>query len=302
MVHSQIRHGQRVVAGERILLEDVGDESGNMRALAVTSGQRWPTMPNVPTMAEAGVKDFVVTSWAAYVMPAATPRVIVDRLSAAQKEFANDAALQKRFLEAGGRLLFSTPEEAKAFAAKEATWWQEVVKLAGLKPHEVCARGVGRTWQVVRSFPRMTVLENLCLAQKVVRKTPKAEREERARAQALSEGASQRIDELRTRIQDELECTPADLAALANAKDIPVTGTLNASAQVNGTVAAPRVAPLADVLRDLRSLLDTGLMADGGVGRMGLPLEAEGRGKPPVVFLYADTPDTEMLPLMFCGE
>ncbi len=39
---------------------------------------------------------------------------------------------------------------------------------------------------------------------------------------------------------------------------------------------------LADVLRDLRSLLDTGLMADGGVGRMGLPLEAEGRGKPPV--------------------
>jgi len=66
-------------------------------------------MPNVPTMAEAGIKDFVVTSWAAYVIPAATPRAIVDRLSAAQKEFANDAALQKRFLEAGGRLLFSTP-------------------------------------------------------------------------------------------------------------------------------------------------------------------------------------------------
>jgi tripartite-type tricarboxylate transporter receptor subunit TctC len=109
-------------------------ESGNMRALAVTSGQRWPTMPNVPTMAEAGIKDFVVTSWAAYVIPAATPRAIVDRLSAAQKEFANDAALQKRFLEAGGRLLFSTPEEAKAFAIKEAKWWQEVVKIAGLKP------------------------------------------------------------------------------------------------------------------------------------------------------------------------
>ena len=49
-------------------------ESGNMRALAVTSGQRWPTLPNVPTMGEAGVKDFVVTSWAAYVLPAATPR------------------------------------------------------------------------------------------------------------------------------------------------------------------------------------------------------------------------------------
>ena len=49
-------------------------ESGSMRALAVTSAQRWPTLPDVPTMAEAGVKDFVVTSWGAYVMAAATPR------------------------------------------------------------------------------------------------------------------------------------------------------------------------------------------------------------------------------------
>jgi tripartite-type tricarboxylate transporter receptor subunit TctC len=109
-------------------------ESGNMRALAVTSGQRWPTLPNVPTMAEAGVKDFVVTSWAAYVLPAATPRAIVDKIAATHKELAGDAALQKRFLGAGARLLTSTPEEAKAFAAKEAKWWQEVVRLAGLKP------------------------------------------------------------------------------------------------------------------------------------------------------------------------
>ena len=109
-------------------------ESGAMRALAVTSAQRWPTLPNVPTMAEAGVKDFVVTSWGAYVMPAATPRAIVDKLSAAHKEIAADEAMQKRFLAAGGRLLHSTPEEAKAFAAKETKMWQEVVRLSGLKP------------------------------------------------------------------------------------------------------------------------------------------------------------------------
>ena len=47
-------------------------EAGTMRALAVTSAQRWPTLPNVPTMAEVGVPDFVMTSWAAYVMPIAT--------------------------------------------------------------------------------------------------------------------------------------------------------------------------------------------------------------------------------------
>ncbi len=94
-------------------------ESGAMRALAVTSAQRWPTLPDVPTMAEAGVKDFIVTSWGAYVLPAATPAAIVDKLSATHKEIAADEALQKRFLAAGGRLLSSTPEEAKAFAAKE---------------------------------------------------------------------------------------------------------------------------------------------------------------------------------------
>jgi tripartite-type tricarboxylate transporter receptor subunit TctC len=109
-------------------------ESGNMRALAVTSKERWPTMPNVPTMEEAGVKDFVVTSWAAYVMPAATPQAIVDKLSATHRTLAADAALQKRFLAAGGRLLHSTPAEATAFAAKETKMWQEVVRLAGLKP------------------------------------------------------------------------------------------------------------------------------------------------------------------------
>ena len=67
-------------------------ESGAMRALAVTSAQRWPTLPDVPTMAEAGVKDFVVTSWGAYVMAAATPQAIVDKLSAAHKEIAADEA------------------------------------------------------------------------------------------------------------------------------------------------------------------------------------------------------------------
>ena len=91
-------------------------------------------MPNVPTMEEAGVKDFVVTSWSAYVMPAATPQAVIDKLSATHKEIAEDEALQKRFLAAGGRLLHSTPAEAKAFAAKETKMWQELVRLSGLKP------------------------------------------------------------------------------------------------------------------------------------------------------------------------
>ncbi len=78
-------------------------ESGQMRALAVTSPERWPTLKDVPTMAEAGVPDFVVTSWAGFVFPAGTPRPIIDRVSAAMRAIAADAALQSRFQIAGAR-------------------------------------------------------------------------------------------------------------------------------------------------------------------------------------------------------
>lgn len=108
-------------------------QSGKMRALAVTSAQRWPTLPDVPTMGEAGIKDFVVTSWAAFVLPAATPRPIVDKLSVAQRKIAAEPAIQERFLVAGARVLSSTPEGAIAFAAKERAMWKDVVAASGAK-------------------------------------------------------------------------------------------------------------------------------------------------------------------------
>jgi tripartite-type tricarboxylate transporter receptor subunit TctC len=108
-------------------------QSGKMRALAVTSAQRWPTLPDVPTMGEAGIKDFVVTSWAAFVLPAGTPRAIIDKLSAAQQKIAADRSVQERFLTAGARVLSSTPEGALAFAAKERAIWKDVVAASGAK-------------------------------------------------------------------------------------------------------------------------------------------------------------------------
>lgn len=108
-------------------------ESGKMRALAITSAKRWPTMPDVPTMAEAGLKDFVVTSWAAFVFPAGTPRPIIDKVAAAMKTLAADADIQKRFLVVGARCISSTPEEAIAYAARERAMWKEVVALSGAK-------------------------------------------------------------------------------------------------------------------------------------------------------------------------
>jgi tripartite-type tricarboxylate transporter receptor subunit TctC len=108
-------------------------QSGKMRALAVTSAQRWPTMPDVPTMGEAGIKDFVVTSWAAFVLPAGTPRPIIDKLSAAQRKIAAEPDVQQRFLVAGARAMSSTPEEALAYAARERAIWKDLVALSGAK-------------------------------------------------------------------------------------------------------------------------------------------------------------------------
>ncbi len=108
-------------------------QSGQMRALAVTSSTRWPTLPDVPTMAEAGVPDFVVTSWAAFVLPKATPREIVDKLSAALREIAAERSVQERFQTAGARAIGSTPEEAIAHGVKERPMWQEMVRVSGAR-------------------------------------------------------------------------------------------------------------------------------------------------------------------------
>jgi tripartite-type tricarboxylate transporter receptor subunit TctC len=108
-------------------------ESGKMRALAMTSAERWPTLQNVPTMAEAGVEDFVVTVWAGFVMAAATPKPIVDKLSNAMQRIAADPAIQRKFLVAGARVLASTPQEIAAKAAKERPMWREVIRISGAK-------------------------------------------------------------------------------------------------------------------------------------------------------------------------
>jgi tripartite-type tricarboxylate transporter receptor subunit TctC len=108
-------------------------QAGKMRALAVTSAERWPTLPDVPTMGEAGVKDFVVTSWAAFVVPAGTPRSIVDKLAEAQRTIAAEKVTQERFFVAGAHILSSTSEQARAFAAQQRAIWKDVVATSGAK-------------------------------------------------------------------------------------------------------------------------------------------------------------------------
>ena len=106
---------------------------GRMKAYAVTSPERWVTLPNIPTMAEAGVPDFVITSWCTWVGPAGLPRPIVDKVNAAMKEIAADPAVQQRFLQTGAKCVWSTPEDAVAHAAKQRPMLAEMVRISGAR-------------------------------------------------------------------------------------------------------------------------------------------------------------------------
>lgn len=108
-------------------------KSEKVRALAVSCPERWPTLPDVPTMGEAGVRDFVITSWGAFVLPKGTPAAIADKLSAAIKAIAGEPAMQQRFLDIGARAVSSTPQETVAFAERERAKWKDVVALSGAK-------------------------------------------------------------------------------------------------------------------------------------------------------------------------
>ena len=106
---------------------------GRLKAYAVTSPGRWPTLPNVPVMAEAGVPDFVVTSWCTWVGPAGLPRPIVDKVNAALKEIAADPAVQRKFEQTGARCVWSTPEDAVAHAARQRPMFAEMVRISGAR-------------------------------------------------------------------------------------------------------------------------------------------------------------------------
>lgn len=108
-------------------------QEGRMRALAITSAQRWPTMPDVPTMAEAGVPNFVVSSWQGFVFPAGTPRAAIDRLNGALRRIAGEQTLKDRFLRVGAQAVWTTPEEMTARAERERPMWQEAVRVSGAR-------------------------------------------------------------------------------------------------------------------------------------------------------------------------
>jgi tripartite-type tricarboxylate transporter receptor subunit TctC len=105
-------------------------KSGQLRALAVTAGKRFPGLADVPTAGEAGVKGYDVASWNALAAPAKTPQAVIDKVHGALVKALTDADVQKRFAELGVEGRASSPKELADFYASETKRWTQVVERA----------------------------------------------------------------------------------------------------------------------------------------------------------------------------
>ncbi len=105
-----------------------------MKALAVTAKTRHPQLPNVPTVAEAGFPDLVVTSWQAVAAPARTPRAIVAKLNEAVVRALRSPDIRERMNQIGFDVVAGTPEEFGKFMRDEVERWTKVVQRGGINP------------------------------------------------------------------------------------------------------------------------------------------------------------------------
>jgi tripartite-type tricarboxylate transporter receptor subunit TctC len=104
-------------------------QSGRLRPLAVTGAKRSPVLPNVPTMAEAGVRNVDVYSWQAIVAPKGLPPEIRTAFHGALVAALNDPTIRTGFTGMGLEIVANTPEQFAAFQAREFARWKQVIEL-----------------------------------------------------------------------------------------------------------------------------------------------------------------------------
>ena len=106
---------------------------GRTRALAVTSIKRSSVLPEVPTIAEVGIRDYTADAWSGLVGPAGLPREIVVRLQASIAKVAQRDQVQKRLVSVGSEGVASTPEQFAATIQADRVKWAEVIKASGAR-------------------------------------------------------------------------------------------------------------------------------------------------------------------------
>jgi len=108
--------------------------SGKLHAIAVGTSKRLPALPDVPTVAEMGFKDFETSQWYGILAPAGTPREIVKRLQEESLKALKSNSVTERFTSDSAVGGGGPPEEFAAFIAQQQKVWKEIVKRAGIKP------------------------------------------------------------------------------------------------------------------------------------------------------------------------
>lgn len=107
--------------------------AGRLRGLAVTSSQRAKSSPDIPTIAESGVKGYVVINWYSVLAPVKTPSPIVDRLYKEIAKVLNEPDVENRLAAEGAEAVGNTPKEFAAHIKAEIEKWSKVIKDAGIK-------------------------------------------------------------------------------------------------------------------------------------------------------------------------
>jgi tripartite-type tricarboxylate transporter receptor subunit TctC len=109
-------------------------KGGKLRALAITGDKRLPSLPDVPTFKEAGLRGYTVTNWFGLVAPKGTPPEVVNKLQAEVKKALADPALRERLTQQGAQPGGISPADFAGFIKQETMIWGAVARLAGVKP------------------------------------------------------------------------------------------------------------------------------------------------------------------------
>jgi tripartite-type tricarboxylate transporter receptor subunit TctC len=109
-------------------------KAGTLRAIAITSAKRSPTLPDIPTMSESGVPGFEITAWFGVMAPGTTPPALVQKISADVQRVVAMPEIRDRILADASEPVGNRPEEYAAFIQSEVAKWRGVIRQANMKP------------------------------------------------------------------------------------------------------------------------------------------------------------------------
>jgi tripartite-type tricarboxylate transporter receptor subunit TctC len=109
-------------------------ENGNVRPLAISTATRWPLLPNIPTIAEAGVPGYDAAAWFTVAAPAKVSKDTITRLNASVIKFIKSPEGIELIRKLGGEPIGGTPEEMQTFVLAETEKWGKVAQFANIKP------------------------------------------------------------------------------------------------------------------------------------------------------------------------